>query len=200
MNQHDESPIRPADDPRLREAAARKALVTYERQRERAFRRNLALAALLAVPPAFAILWLLGVGYQRHVLELRLGDAKVRLVSHRGPYELLVPGRLEPDFQAGGAGKILRSRIEGKSIEPVSLDWASYATSEQTVTLDPDRGNPDFIINGLYFTLVGAELIYEDRRWLIKRGGRIEINVDRLPRALVPMPPPPSRPVEDEDP
>jgi hypothetical protein len=189
-------------DDRTREAVIRKALADVERAQERDFRRKLSIAVLVALPVGGLLVWLLAFGYQRHVLEIALGDATVRLVSYRGPYELLVTGAEDPTFVSGGFGGVIRREIGGETIEPVSYDWAALALTEQRAKLPPGRYAVDFTINGLAFTLQGSELLCGGRRWLLAPGRRLEINVDNLPRVdyATQMPDPAAVPDDEEEP
>lgn len=188
-------------DPRQREEVALRAMAAYERTRERAFRHRLTVAAMLGLPAVLALAWLALVGSQRHVLEIRVGDGGLRLVSHEGPYILDVPGARDMmDFVSGGIGATIRDQREGTSIEPVSYDWASYARSSQVIHREPGDTFPmDFVINGRPFRLAGSELQLAGRRWLIAPGRTIEINVDILPRPVAVSPDVPAAPTADDD-
>jgi hypothetical protein len=181
-----DDPSRPSLDLRRREEAALRALAVYKRARERAFRRRLSAALMLALPVLLAAAWFIAVGSQRHVLEIRVGDARLRLVSHEGPYQLEVPNDPElAEIVAGGAGAVIRDRFEGTVIQPRTYEWASLARTEQVVTREPGDPLPmDFLINGRRFRFVGSELRSAGRRWLLQPGRTIEINVDVLPRPV----------------
>jgi hypothetical protein len=169
-----------------REEAARQALRRFELARERAFRRRLLVAAMLGLPAVLAVAWFLGVGWQRHVLEIRSGDAALRLVSREGPYQLDVPNDPElADFVRGGSGAVVEEHHEGTTVRSRAYDWASYARTEQVVTREPGDPFPmDFILNGRRFRFAGAELQSAGRRWLLRPGRTLEINVDQLPRPV----------------
>lgn len=181
-----------------REEAVLRAIEAHDRMRERAFRHRLTIVVVLVLPVIVVALGLLAIGSQHHVLEIRDGDAVARLVSREAPYSIDVPGWSEvPDVVGGGFGGVIRDRVEGTSVEPRMYDAATYARTTQVVRRDEDDVTPlDFLINGRQFRLVGRELQSGAHRWLLRPGRILEINVDALPRVVMP---PVAAPRGDDD-
>lgn len=178
-------PLRPrTHDQHTQETLDALALRVWEsQQRDRRRVANLVLRAIVFVvlPMIVVIAWLATDGYQRHVLEVHDGDATFQIVSRRSPFEISLPAAEFAKPVPGGTFAVVEDRVVGSSIQPRSYDWSSYAKTNQIVTLPQGSGMLDFWINDVNFQLVAGEVISGEKRWLLKPGRTITIEVDRLP-------------------
>jgi hypothetical protein len=162
------------------DALADQYLHAYERTRRRRTVMTIQLAFMLVVPFVLGLVWLLFVGHQRHLVEIRLGELTLRITSHRSPFEVYS----DPDEFAkpteGGAFVQIKDEVSSKRVESRFYEWASVATTEQRVTLPPGTATYKFFVNTIPFNLDGDELQSGERRWLLRPGAVVEIDVDQI--------------------
>jgi hypothetical protein len=178
-------------DQHSREKLDALALRVWEsQQRDRRRVTNLVLRAIVFVvlPAIVVVAWLATAGYQRHVLEVRDGDAAFRIVSRRSPFEISLPSAEFAKPVPGGTFAVVEDHVVGNSIQPRSYDWSSYAKTDQVVTLPRGSESLEFWINDVQFQVAAGEVVSGEKRWLLKPGRTITIEVDRLPPTMPAVP------------
>jgi hypothetical protein len=128
-----------------------------------------------------ALAWFLIVGHHRHLLEISSQHGTVRIVSHRSPIRVFLPGKehLMPavqfdlgfsDWHVQGADDIVPQHYNGVGI----------IHSTETVKLRKQTQAKVFLVNGIEFTLDGQEIRAAGQRWPLRPDEVVEINVDQL--------------------
>lgn len=153
-------------------------------QEQAAHARRVQLIMLVFLPIAAILAWLLLVGYQRHVLEIRGAAGTVRIISGAGPFEIQSPNSDFANLRSGGMLTYLSDEVRSHQIEPRAYDWASVAMTQQIVTLPQGVTTSEFLINDQTFKLVGSKLVCGARMWTLVPGGTVTIDLDRLPPAI----------------
>jgi len=128
------------------------------------------------------------VGHQHHVVEVHVGPAAYRIVSHTGPF--VVEGRdSQADLpMAPGLGGYLTEHLRGREIAPRSYLWAPMAETSQVVKLTRRQTACDFAVNGVPFHATASRLrtrgnaLVLARQWPAEPGAIVEIDIDRLMR------------------
>ena len=151
-------------------------------------RRRLGLVLMIALPLLLAFVWVLLVGYERHTLELVVGDGILRIESHQGPFEIVTTDEDYAKAARGGFGMVIHDLVESPRVVARSYDWASIAITEQRVKLPAAGASFSFEVNDLTFVMQGQELLQGNRRWLIRPGSIVRIDIDHLARPTSPGP------------
>lgn len=176
------------------DALALRAYESQHRERRRMAAWAIRIVLFVVFPFALFVVWLTMIGYQRHVLEVHVGDTGFRIISHRSPFEVSVPSE---DFGHPIPGDMLvqTEKVNASSIQPRLYIWSSYSDTKQVVTLPGGVSTLDFWVNEVHFEMAAGEVVSGERRWLMRPGQLVNIEVDRLP-ATLPSPPPGSAPVK----
>lgn len=176
------------------DAIALRIWESQQRDRRRTAAVALRVTMLVVLPLAMFVAWLATTGYQRHVLQVRRGDTGFRIVSRRSPFEISIPSADFARMVPGGIFSHIEDHVSGESIQPRSYDWASYVKTEQEVQLQEGVKTLDFWVNDVNFQLANGELMCGERRWLLKSGSTITIDVDRIPPTTNTKPNVPNKP------
>lgn len=171
-----------AEERARRERVAARVLASWDREEARRRHMIRAGTTFVLLPLGLLLAWLLLVGYQRHVLELRIGDATVRIVSRHGPYEITTDSDILDRETRGLPGWVVTENLDTHEITPRMYEAAAFASTRQTVTLPEKASGVTFAINDIAFDLAAGELRCGPRRWVVAPGRMVVIDLDRLGR------------------
>ncbi len=177
----------PAPQGRSRFSEGLQAALERDLERDSKFYyHRLQVLVLILLPLLMLILGLLLIGYQRHVLTIHTSAGDIRIISHRGPFEIATPIDDFAPLESGGLLRIIRDRLTSDRITPRNYDQAAIALTDQVATLPDAQTSCEFYLNNHFFRLDKNRLATGPHRWTLTPNETLRINLDQLPDPLTP--------------